>query len=213
MTGTKIKLLILGHTISSSDCESILLTAKTSFWKNFNSFISNFRHTYAFIKCSQFKQFCCSFYGSPLSNLNCVQSLCVDWRKSLKSLWCVHSKTHCDVIAALSDQIPIKVSLERRFICFINKCFSSSISIVNVISHIAICNPMSTAGKNYRSVLDANGDYNTNQIITSWKYTCESIKESIRTLRELIVVRDRYSECTGFTSDEIDEFILALFTG
>ena len=45
------------------------------------------------------------------------------------------------------------------------------------------------------------------------EYTCESIKESIRTLRELIDVRGGYSECIGFTSDEIDEFILALCTG
>ena len=58
--------------------------------------------------------------------------------------------THCDVIAALSDQLP-KNSLEMRFIRFINTCLSSSNSIVNVISHIAICNPTSTAGKNYRS--------------------------------------------------------------
>ena len=61
--------------------------------------------------------------------------------------------THCDVIAALSDQLPIKVSLERIFIRFINKCLSSSNSIVNVISHFAIYNPMSTAGTNYRSVI------------------------------------------------------------
>ena len=205
----------LGHTISSSDRESISLTAKSSFWKSFNSFISNFGHKYSFIKCSLFKQFCCSFYGSPLWNLNGpgVQSLCVDWRKSLRSLWRVHPMTHCDVIAALSDQFPIKVSLERRFIRFIKKCLSSSNSIVNVISQIAICNPMSTAGKNYRSVLDANGDYNNNQTVTSWQYTCESIKKSIRALRELIDVRDGYSECIGFTSDEIDEFILALCTG
>ena len=117
-------------------------------------------------------QFCCSFYGSPLWNLNGpgVQSLCVDWRKSLRSLWRVHPMTHCDVSAALSDQFPIKVSLERRFIRFIKKCLSSSNSIVNVISQIAICNPMSTAGKNYRSVLDANGDYNNNQTVTSWQY-------------------------------------------
>ena len=86
--------------------------------------------------------------------------------------------THCDVIAALSDQFPIKVSLERRFTRFIKKGLSSSNSIVNVISHITICIPMSTAGKNYRSVLYANGDYNTNQMVTSWQDTCESIKES-----------------------------------
>ena len=77
--------------------------------------------------------------------------------------------------------LPIKISLERRFIRFIKTCLSSSNSIVNIISHIAICNPMSTAGKNYRSVLDANGDYNTNQMVTNWQYMCESIKESIRT--------------------------------
>ena len=54
----------LRHTISSSDRESILWTAKCSFWKSFNSFIFNFGHTYSFIKCDPFKQFCCSFYGS-----------------------------------------------------------------------------------------------------------------------------------------------------
>ena len=101
--------------------------------------------------------------------------------------------THCDVIAALSDQRPIKVSLKRRFIRFIKKCLGSFNSLVNVIFHIAICNPMSTAGKKYRPVLDANGDYNTNQMVASWQDTCESIKESIRTLRELFDdVRDRH---------------------
>ena len=29
-----------------------------------------------------------------------------------------------------------------------------------------LCNPMSTAGKNYRSVLDTNGDYNNNPTVT-----------------------------------------------
>ena len=30
---------------------------------------------------------------------------------------------------------------------FIKKCLSSTNSVVNIISNIAICNPMSTAGK------------------------------------------------------------------
>ena len=85
--------------------------------------------------------------------------------------------THCDVFVALSDQLPIKISLEKRFIRFDNKCLSSSNS-VNVISHIAICNPISTTSKNYRSVLDANGDYNNNQMVASWQDTCECITES-----------------------------------
>ena len=56
----------LGHTTSFSDPERISLTAKSSFWKSFNSFIFNFGHAYSFIKCSLIKQFCCSFNGSPL---------------------------------------------------------------------------------------------------------------------------------------------------
>ena len=50
-------------------------------------------------------------------------------------------------------------------------------------------------------------------MVSSWQDTCESIKESIIKLRELIDVRDGYSECIRFTSDEIDEFILSLCTG
>ena len=48
---------------------------------------------------------------------------------------------------------------------------------------------------------------------TRWQDTCESTKKSIITLRELIDVRDGYSECIRFTSDEMDEFILSLCTG
>ena len=55
-----------------------------------------------------------------------------------------------------------------HLIHFINKCLSSSNFIVNVISHIAISYPLFIAGKNYRSVLDANSDYNNNQMVTSW---------------------------------------------
>ena len=55
--------------------------------------------------------------------------------------------------------------------------------------------------------------YENNQLVTSWQDTCGSMKESIRTLRELIDIRDGYSRCIGFTSDQSDEFILALCTG
>ena len=53
---------------------------------------------------------------------------------------CRTPMTHCDVIAALSEQLPIEISLARRCVRFINKCLSRCNSIVNCISHIAICN-------------------------------------------------------------------------
>ena len=133
------KIVHLRHTICTKDRENITLAAKNNFWKQFNMVIANFGQLHSFIEIKLFRQFCCSFYGSPLWYLNgaAVQSLCVGWRKSLRSLWRVHPRTHCDVImAALSDQIPLMTILQKRFISFISKCLSSSNSIVNLISHL-----------------------------------------------------------------------------
>ena len=65
--------------------------------------------------------------------------------------------THCDIISAVSYQLLLHMNLEKKITTFIKKCLSSNNSVVNIISNIAICNPMSTAGKNYWSVLDVNG--------------------------------------------------------
>ena len=60
-----------------------------------------------------FNQYCCSFYGSPLWSISgaAIQALCVDWRKALRSMWRLNPRTHCDLITALSSQIPLIVSL------------------------------------------------------------------------------------------------------
>ncbi len=71
-----------------------------------------------------FRQYCCSYYGSPLWPLQSdgVESLCVAWRKALRIIWRVHPQTHCDVIAALSGQKPLILSLRARIVNKINKC-------------------------------------------------------------------------------------------
>ena len=97
---------------------------KSSFGKKFSCLISNLGHTCTvhtlLLSVVCLNNFIVVFYGSLLWYLNGpgtrVQSLCVDWRKSLRSLRRVHPMTHCDVIAALSDQLPIKISLEKRCI-------------------------------------------------------------------------------------------------
>ena len=200
----------LGHNISTSDRDSMILAAKRAFWKSYNNFVSNFGHLYSLLKISFFAPFCCSFYGSPLWLLNstAVHSLCVDWRKSLRMLWRVHPMTHCDIIAALSNQLPLHMNLDKRFTTFIKKCLSSTNSVVNIISNIAICNPMSTAGKNYRSVLDVNGQYNNNQLIHDWNLTANKLKNLTSTLSELTDIRDGYKECDGLTCDDVNAFIL-----
>ena len=64
---------------------------------------------------------------------------------------------------------------------------------------------MSTAGKNYRSVLDVNGQYNNNLLIYDWNLTYNRLKK-------IIDIRDGYKECDGLTCDDINAFILDLCT-
>ena len=113
----------------------------------------------------------------------------------------------------MSNQLPLHMNLEKRFTTFIKKCLSSTNSVVNIISNIAICNPMHvTAGKSYRSVLDVNGHYNNNQLIHEWNLTSNRMKSLTSVLSELIDIRDGYKECDGLTCDDINAFILDLCT-
>ena len=77
----------LGHSISSVDRSKIVKSASSTFWRNFNMFLSHFRSLSSFMKSKLFSQFCCSFYGAPLWHLksSAVQDICVDWRKALRS--------------------------------------------------------------------------------------------------------------------------------
>ena len=119
-----------------------------------------------------------------------MQSLCVGLRKSLSYFWRVHPRTHCDVIMALSDQIPLMATLQKRIISFISKCLSNSNSIVNLISHLAITNPLSSACKNYRSVIDADCELNNRHSIIKWNNSRKEIENTATILKELIDVRD-----------------------
>ena len=44
----------LGHNISTSDRDSMILAAKRAFWKIYNNFVSNFGHLYSLLKISIF---------------------------------------------------------------------------------------------------------------------------------------------------------------
>ena len=175
------------------------MAAKNNFWKCFNMFFfANFGRLYCCIKIKLYNQFCCSFYGSPLWHLNyaAVQLLCVDWRKSLRSLWDVHPTTPYNIITALSNQIPFISTLQNRFIRFMSTSLSSSNCILKVISHFAISNPMSAEGKNYRTLIDDDECSNSRSVMKR-TISSKAIENTVSTLRELIDIRDGYKECNG----------------
>ena len=112
----------------------------TKYYKILNILIAEFGKLSPFVISKLFNQYCCSFSGSPLWSISgaAVQALCVDWRKALRSMWRLNSRTHCDLITVLSSQIPLIVSLKKRFAKFINRCLSSHNTTLQFISCVAI---------------------------------------------------------------------------
>ena len=97
---------------------------KNNIWKNCNMFKFYLGQLHCCIKIWLFNPICCSFYGSPLWHM--VQQFihCVVIGESLRSLWGVHPTTHCDVITVLSNQLPLIITLQNKFIRFLTECFS-----------------------------------------------------------------------------------------
>ena len=86
IVGVSEKTVHLGRTVTTTDRVYINYYGSKEIF--LEKFIANFGQLYCCIKTMLFSQICCSFYGSLLWHLNgtAVQSLCVDWRKSLRSL-------------------------------------------------------------------------------------------------------------------------------
>ena len=82
--------------------------------------------------------------------------------------------------------------------------------IVNLISHLAITNPLSS--KISSSVIDADGELNNCHSIIRWNNSCKESVKTVTILKELIDIRDDYKECIGFSLQEIDVFMLDLCT-
>ena len=72
---------------------------------------------------------------------------------------------------------------------------------------------MSAAGKNYRSLIDDDGECSNSNSVMKWTISSKAIENTDSTIRELIDVRDGYKECIGFLSQELNVFMLDLCTG
>ncbi len=66
--------------------------------------MSDYGHTYSFLKDQLFVPYFYSYYGSSLWSLSGgeLDSLCVVW--SLRAIWRIHPMTHCDIISAMAGK-------------------------------------------------------------------------------------------------------------
>ena len=103
------------------------------------------------VKSKLFKQYCCSYYGAPLWDLQSksVGNISIAWRKALRQLWGLASLTHGDVVSLLSHSLSLLVNLNQRFMKFIHKALNHKWSLINIVAKSSIQNPWSNCGGNY----------------------------------------------------------------
>ena len=116
---------------------------------------------------------------------------------------------NCHILSNVNYLINIAVLMDHR----ISARLSTSNCIVKIITEIAICNPMSCSGDNYRELLDGQGTLILEPCLLSWKYNLTNLRNDMYTFKELIDIRDGIKECNGFTKAEISRFILNICTG
>ena len=55
-----------GHRVSTINKDSLVPDGIATFWRGYNMFMGDFGHTKTAVKCKLFKQYSCSYYGTPL---------------------------------------------------------------------------------------------------------------------------------------------------
>ena len=108
---------------------------------------------------------------------------------------------------------PGSYRVKKRFAKFINRCPSSHNTTLQFISCVAINNHFSRTGTNYRDLLNYHGILNSNNVIQAeWSKKLKPLHNDVKTLQELIEIRDGYKKYFGFTQEDINNFITNLCT-
>ena len=174
-----------------------------SFGKVFNIFRSNFGHIYSSLQCRLFKQYCCSFYGSPIWSVisKGFNDICIAWKKALRKIWRISNRTHCDLVASLSDSVPLEQKLVQIFLRFKSKAFLHGCKLLKSTIQVACLNPYSTNCNNVMEAERILAGYNNDG-------TCAAavdihVRCKSQTLRDLIDIRDGVKDCDLFDNDEL----------
>ena len=102
--------------------------------------------------------------------------------------------------------MPLELSLEKRFLRFINRIKKSGTGIVKAVLNIAKSSPWSTCGRNFRDILFKYDGYMSvceKDVAKRWyKSVTDEEFMTVGMISDLINVRDERMSCQGFTRDD-----------
>ena len=109
-----------------------------------------------YITANLFQSYCLSCYGSPLWDLSCrktMDKLFVTWRKCLRRVLKIPTRTHCDLLPIIIDSDDLATQLHRWFLNYlINACRSKNMLIKTaskLVINGTVCNYINFMARKY----------------------------------------------------------------
>lgn len=140
----------LGHYVGHDHDKINIKYACGKLFSSMNLLLSRFGGIYSETKYALFRTFCTSYYGCPLWNLesNKILKFYIAWRKCIRRLWSLPSRTHNRFIHNVCNELPIQVQLLARFATFFHTCISSKNVLVRFCTEM--CSGYTNAACNRR---------------------------------------------------------------
>ena len=204
----------LGHRIFSNTQKDDFDGIISSYYRQFNIFRSRFGGIASSVQAELFHTYCTSFYGCLLQPFRKIDRLCVVLRKSLRLVWRVPWRTHCGIIASLSQHVCGKHMFISRFMNFAKSSLSHNSEVVKFVMQQTLkCDASIFRGNLALCCKECNTEldnFTMTEIPKVLPLCTEICKNQYRTeavaVQELADIRDNISDC-GLTSHEAKDFL------
>ena len=209
---------LLGSCIGSRNTDANFSKAVSDLTFRTNILLARFGFCSSTMLTSLFKTYCTSFYGSPLWPLdtNSLTRLNISWKRCLKRIWKVNTRTHSILLPLISCTHPLQHILLCRFAKFCINSMNSPNEITKHLLSIAT-QSHSIVGQNIRNLLGSLCLHDFTDIATTIEKLHSSYSESINidticvasAIAELCAMRDS-KDYSFFDRAELSIFIDSL---
>jgi hypothetical protein len=106
------------------------------------------------VKYKLFKCYCMSLYGSVLWDMShkSMSRVHITWRKCIRKLFWLPSRTHCELLPLICNDLPVSLQLCKRSVKFIIGALNSNNECVKICAQSALNGSYSSSGNNLNHV-------------------------------------------------------------
>ena len=155
-----------------------------------NSILNTFTNVYVSVKYKLFKSYCMPLYGCVLWDFDSVNinQFYVTWRKAIRRLFNLSSRTHSRYIHLICNDVPVKVQLYKRFNKFMYTLLNNGNPCVELAGKLVTSGSNSNVSKNINIISrDLKCNYSDvlaspcafTKYVQSYVTSCNSVVDNI----------------------------------